>query len=87
MPKLRVLTGEEAEKLKSRRGKPVDLTEYTNYLKELPVGTIGEASLEEWEKKPTVKRRITTAAKQLGKNVKYLRSDEKKLVFEIRETE
>jgi hypothetical protein len=35
------------------------------------------------ESKPTIKRRITMAATRLGKSVKYLRSGDDRLIFEV----
>jgi hypothetical protein len=35
------------------------------------------------DNKPTIKRRVTLAANRLGKPIKYLRSGENHLVFEV----
>ena len=83
MPKFRTLSPEETVQMQSRRGRSVDLTEYLAALRDLPPGRLGEAALGEDEKKSTVKRRLTSAAKQLGKTLKYRRSGEKVIIFEV----
>jgi hypothetical protein len=69
--------------MQSRRGRSVDLSEYLAALRDLAPGQLGEAALTDDEKKSTVKRRLTSAAKQLGKTLKYRRSGEKMIVYEV----
>ena len=83
MPKFRTLSVEETAQMQSRRGRSVDLTDYLAALREFAPGQLGEAALTGDEKKSTVKRRLTSAAKQLGKAVKYRRSGEKVVIYEV----
>jgi hypothetical protein len=83
MPRFRTLSPEETAQMQSRRGRSVDLTEYLAALRELSQGQVGEASLTDDEKKSTVKRRLTSAAKQLGKTLRYRRSGDRVVVFEV----
>ena len=83
MPRFRTLSPEETAKLQTRRGRSVDLTEYLAALRDLAPGQVGEAALAEDEKKSTVKRRLTSAAKQLGKSLRYRRSGDRMVVFEV----
>ncbi len=69
--------------MQSRRGRTVDLSAYLGYLRGLDQGQMGEATLTDGEKKATVKRRLTSAAKQLGKGLRYRRSGEDRVVFEV----
>lgn len=83
VPKFRTYAQEEAAVMQPRRGRSVDLSEYIVHLSGLSVGQVAEAALSEGEKKSTVKRRLTSAAKKLEKNLKYRRSSEAKVIFEI----
>jgi hypothetical protein len=84
MPKqFRVLTPEEALKYRRRGGRVVDLTDYLNFVRGMVPGQIAEVTLSEGEKKTTIKRRLTSAAKQLGKELKYKRSSDNSIVFEV----
>jgi hypothetical protein len=83
MPKFRTLSPEEVAQMQSRRGRTVDLSEYLAALRDLSPGQMGEATLTDGEKKATVKRRLTAAAKQLGKELKYRRSGDNKVIFEV----
>ncbi len=83
MPELRVLTPEEVSQRQSKRGRAVDLTQYVEHLEGLEPGQMGEARLSEDEKKATVKRRLTAAAKRLGKKLRYRRSDGSTIVYEV----
>ncbi len=83
MPKFRTLPPEEVAQMQTRRGRTVDLSEYLDALRNLSPGQMGEAALSDGEKKATVKRRLTAAAKQLGKELRYRRSGESRVVFEV----
>lgn len=83
MPKFRALSSEEVAQMQSRRGRTVDLSEYLDNLRGLSVGQMGEATLLDGEKKATVKRRLTAAAKQLGKSLRYRRSGEDRVIYEV----
>ncbi len=83
MPELRTLTPDEVARMQSRRGRTVDLTQYVEYLRDLSPGQMGEARLTDSEKKATIKRRLTAAAKRLNKGLKYRRSGENAIVFEV----
>ncbi len=83
MPDFRKLTAEEVRQMQSRRGRSVDLSAYLASLRELQPGDMGEATLRDGEKKATVKRRLTSAAKQLGMSLKYRRSGGDRVTYEI----
>jgi hypothetical protein len=85
MPDFRVIPSEEAAQMQTRRGRSVDLSQYLSHLRVVDTGQMGEATLSANEKKATVKRRLTTAAKQLGKGLKYRRSGETRVVYEVTE--
>jgi|GEM_PF-6498118 len=78
-----ILSPEEIAKRRSARGTRVDLAPYTDYIRRIQPGFAGEVQLKPDESKPTIKRRITMAATRLGKNVKYLRSGDDRLIFEV----
>lgn len=78
-----ILTPEDVVKRRSARGTRVDLAPYVDYLRKIKPGFAGEVQLRPEENKPTIKRRITMAATRLGKQVKYLRSGDDRLVFEV----
>ena len=84
MPNLRTLSPEEVARMQIRRGRTVDLTQYLDYLRELSPGQWGEAKLLEGEKKATIKRRLTAAAKQLNQGLRYRRSGGGVVVFEVK---
>jgi len=83
MPKFRTLSPEEVAQMQSRRGRTVDLSEYLDALRDLSPGQMGEATLIDGEKKATVKRRLTAAAKQLGKGLRYRRSGDNRVIYEV----
>ena len=83
MPRLRVLSEEEVAQMHRRRGRAVDLTEYLDHLRDLSPGRVGEATLYDGERKSTIKRRLTAAAKQLGKGLRYRRSAENTIIYEV----
>ncbi|HEX5416546.1 MAG TPA: hypothetical protein VFZ25_12825 [Chloroflexota bacterium] len=78
-----VLSPEEITRRRSARGTRVDLAPYLDYLRKIKPSYAGEVQLLPGESKPTIKRRITMAATRLGKSVKYLRSSDDRLVFEV----
>jgi len=74
-----------SEDLKKRRGRTtrIDLEPYREYLSTIEPGYAGYLSLGDNETKATIKRRVSLAAAQLNKKIKYLRSDENELLFEV----
>ncbi len=80
---LPVLSPEDLARRRSAKTTRVDLTPYLDYLRQIQPGYAGELHLAPNEKKPTIKRRVTMAAHRLGKSVKYLRSAEDQLLFEV----
>lgn len=78
-----VIPPEELAKRRSVRATRVDLAPYLDYLRNIQIGFAGELQLEPGESKPTIKRRVTMAATRLGKHIRYLRSGEDRLVFEV----
>jgi hypothetical protein len=83
MPEFRKLSSDEVAKIQRRRGRAVDLTEYSEIVAALGVGEMGEATVSADEKKATVKRRLTTAARRAGKELRYRRTGEDRLLFEV----
>lgn len=84
MPDFRpALSREELAKRRAIRSTRVDLQPYIDYLLTVTEGGAGEIGILEGERKPTIKRRVTMAAGKAGKKVKYLRSSENELVFEV----
>ena len=83
MPTFRPLSTEEVAALQKSRGRAIDLSEYRQFLEELEPGDGGEITLTPGEQKRTVKRRLTTAAKQMNKSVRYRRSEGDVLRFEV----
>ena len=84
MPSFRRLSAEEVAEMRARRRGSVDLTEYSNFIRGLDLGEGGEVSLGDSEQKRTVKRRLTRAARQMNKDVRYRRSEGNLIRFEIR---
>ncbi len=83
MPTFRTYSPEEVSQTQTRRGRTVDLTAYIAALRDLTPGQMGEAVLSGEDKKATVKRRLTAAAKKLGMELRYRRSGENKVVYEV----
>jgi hypothetical protein len=83
MPTFRALSAEELAQLRARRGGAVDLTPYTDFLRGLGAGEGGELTLGPDEQKRTVKRRLTTAARRMNKDVRYRRTVGDVLRFEV----
>ena len=84
MPSFRRLNAEEVAAMRARRRGSVDLTEYRDFIRNLEVGEGGEAELGATDQKRTVKRRLTRAAHQLGRDVRYRRSEGNVIRFEVR---
>ena len=77
------ISAEDLAKRRATKTTRVDLTPYMDYLRSIQSGFAGEIHLSPSENKPTIKRRVTLAANRLGKSVKYVRSSENQLVFEV----
>ena len=84
MPTFRRLNAEEVAAMRARRRGSVDLTEYSDFVRGLQVGEGGEVVLSDSEQKRTVKRRLTRAARQMSKDVRYRRSEGNVIRFEVR---
>jgi hypothetical protein len=84
MPSFRRLSAEEVAAMRARRRGSVDLTEYSDFIRGLDIGEGGEVVLADSEQKRTVKRRLTRAARQLNKDVRYRRSEGNTIRFEVR---
>jgi hypothetical protein len=80
---LPIISPDELAKRRATKTTRVDLTTYMEYLRTIQPGFAGEIQLSSSENKPTIKRRVTLAANRLGKPIKYLRSGEHQLVFEV----
>jgi hypothetical protein len=78
-----VIAPDELAKRRATKTTRVDLTPYIDYLRTIQPGFAGDLQLLPSENKPTIKRRVTMAATRIGKSVKYLRSTENQLVFEV----
>jgi hypothetical protein len=84
VPTFRRLSADEVAAMRARRRGSVDLTEYADFVRTLDVGEGGEVVLADAEQKRTVKRRLTRAARQLNKDVRYRRSEGNVIRFEVR---
>lgn len=84
MPDFEKLSMSEIENLRRRRTSRQDLSEYLSYLSGLKSGDWGRIRLKEGESQRAVKRRLTVSSKQIGKQIKYRRGDEGRIVFEVR---
>jgi len=88
MPTFHPLSTEQV--LALRKGGPqtkVDLTEYLQFLQEFNPGDIGELKLQEGEARRTIKRRLSMAATQLQKKIRWRSSQSSHngiLRFEVR---
>lgn len=85
MPKLEKLSKAEVGRLKSRRPRSQDLNEYFPYLRGLKSGDWGRVSLESGESQRTVKRRLTTASKLEGMQIKYRygKVEQGQIIFQV----
>ena len=84
MPSFRRLTSDEVAAMRARRRGSVDLSEYSEFIRGLDLGEGGEVTLTDADQKRTVKRRLTRAARQLNKDVRYRRSEGNVIRFEVR---
>jgi hypothetical protein len=83
MPTFRSLGADELAALRKRRGAAVDLTEYSDFIRNLQVGEGGQLTLNGDEQKRKVKRRLTSVAHSLGRDVRYRRSEGNTIRFEL----
>ncbi len=84
MPRFKTLSKAEVEKLIKRRGRGQDLTAYLSFLDTLKPGDWASATLEEGETPRAVKRRLNAASKQKGMQLKYRKSDDGRIIFEVK---
>ncbi|MBI4507735.1 MAG: hypothetical protein HY691_19570 [Chloroflexi bacterium] len=84
MPKFAKVPPAEVERLKRRQPTTLDLSPYVAFLETLKSGDWGTVTLEEGESQRAIKRRLTTAAKQKGIPIRYRKSKEGKIYFEVR---
>ena len=84
MPTFRRLNAEEVAAMRARRRGSIDLTEYSEFIRALEIGEGGELVLADAEQKRTVKRRLTRAARQMNRDVRYRRSEGNTIRFELR---
>ncbi len=86
MPKLEKLSKEDVEKLRRRKTRTQDLSEYLSYLDKLKSGEWGRVTLEPGESQRAIKRRLTSASKQKGMDIKYKygKGEEGQIVFEVK---
>ncbi len=84
MPNFRTLNKTEIAALTARRPRVEALTEYVDYLTTLKPGDWGSIDIEQGESQRAIKRRTSTAAKSLGKTIRWRRSQsDNRLVFEV----
>jgi hypothetical protein len=83
MPSFRRLNPEEVAALRARNARAVDLSEYREFLQDLAPGDGGEIALGAGDERRTVKRRLTTAANRMNKKLRYRRSTDDVLRFEV----
>jgi hypothetical protein len=83
MPEFRPLSAQEVATLRARRRGSVDLSEYTDFIGSLEIGEGGEVTLSPSDQRRAVKRRLTRAARQIGKDIHYRRSEDNIVRFEV----
>jgi hypothetical protein len=83
MPMFRPLQTEELAALQARRGRSIDLAEYSDFVRDLQIGEGGEVTLGADEQKRTVKRRLSHAAHLFDKDLRYRRTEGNVIRFEI----
>jgi len=84
VPRFRTLTPSEIERFKKRKApRPDLLADYNSYLDGRKTGDWGAMRLAEGETQRAAKRRLTTAAKQRGRKIKYRKGDTDEIPFEI----
>jgi hypothetical protein len=86
MPKFKKLNAEELAKPRpAEDGERARIREeYTAYIKGLRVDEGGELTLEDDEKKITIKNRIKRAADDLGVNITFKRSGDNTVRFQLK---
>lgn len=84
MPRFQKLSAAEVESLRRRRVSKQDLSDYLTFLDTFQSGEWGSVSLQEGESQRAIKRRLTVAAKQQGKQIRYKKGEEGRIVFEVR---
>ena len=87
MPRFERLSAAEVERLRRRRVTTLDLSQYIAFLDTLRPGDWGAVSLEDGESQRVVKRRLTTAAKQRGWELRYRKTQDGRIIFEVRAAE
>lgn len=85
MVKLERVTQDEIDSMRKRRAQTLDLTEYNNFLEGKQIGEWGRLVLEEGDTQRTAKRRLTTASKQKGFGVKYRKTSDGQILFQLRD--
>lgn len=85
MPQFTPLTHDEIVAFRGKRGRHdvVDLTPFTDFLREIPAGEGGEITLTPEEKRRTVKRHMNTAAQNLNVTINWRRSDHQVMRFAV----
>ena len=84
MPDFRKLPARDAEGYFLKRGQ-MDLREYEEFLGKLSSGDVAEVKPEDNETERALKRRLTVAAKGLGKQIQYSkRASEGAIVFRVK---
>jgi hypothetical protein len=73
VPSFRRLSREEVQAIRGSNGQrtPIDLTEYQDFVRELVPGEGGEIALGDGDSQRTIKRRLTRAAGQLKKRIRW----------------
>ena len=84
MPTFRKLSVEEIAATRRNRPGSVDLTEYIEFLRDITLGEGGELVLGEGDTQRTVKRRLSRAATRLSRTIRWRRSENGTLRFEVR---
>jgi hypothetical protein len=84
MPTFSKLSAEQIQAMQSRRRGSIDLTEYLDFMRDLSPGEGGELSREEGEQVRAIKRRMTRAATQLNQKIRWRRTQDGVLRFEVR---
>jgi hypothetical protein len=85
MPILSKLTKEEIDTLTRRRTPNIDLSEYLRFLDNMNVGDWGSVTLNEGESRRVVKRRLTTAVRSRGWDIRYKPAGENRFYFRLQE--
>jgi len=70
VPQFRRMTGTDSDRYFLKRGQ-MDLTEYEKFLSTLKSRDVGEAQIGDGETERAIKRRLTVAAKNQGKQLQY----------------